>query len=202
MQMVATQDWLFVNIFNIGFWHCNFVILDFTPLFSLVGSGIISTPILIKVWTIYSGIISTPILIKVWTIYRYVTVSKDYFSNKKFIEIYKCAFFWVRIKAMVFNATFNNISAISCRSVLLVEENEVPRENHQSVASPDKLPFFYPLVHLKYYILSIDSIDDVLFWLFCVKAIEPTLMPLISIGHVWRLKRNCNISHCLQFRTR
>ena len=64
---------------------------------------------------------------------------------------------------MVFNATFNNISAISCRSVLLVEENEVPRENHQPVASPDKLPFFYPLVHLKYYILSIDSIDDVLF---------------------------------------
>ena len=30
---------------------------------------------------------------------------------------------------MVFNATFNNISVISWWSVLLVEENRVPREN-------------------------------------------------------------------------
>jgi hypothetical protein len=34
---------------------------------------------------------------------------------------------------MVFNATFNNISAISLRSVLLVEETDVPGENHQPV---------------------------------------------------------------------
>jgi len=32
---------------------------------------------------------------------------------------------------MVFNATFNNISVISWRSVLLVEEIGVPGENHQ-----------------------------------------------------------------------
>jgi hypothetical protein len=31
---------------------------------------------------------------------------------------------------MVFNVTFNNISVISWRSVLLVEETEVPGENH------------------------------------------------------------------------
>ena len=31
---------------------------------------------------------------------------------------------------MVFNATFNNISVISWRSVLLVEEIKVPGENH------------------------------------------------------------------------
>ena len=36
---------------------------------------------------------------------------------------------------MVLNATFNNISVISCRSVLLVEETRVPRENHRPVAS-------------------------------------------------------------------
>jgi hypothetical protein len=41
----------------------------------------------------------------------------------------------VRVRAMVFNATFNNISVISWRSVLLVEETRVPRENHQPVAS-------------------------------------------------------------------
>ena len=32
---------------------------------------------------------------------------------------------------MVFNATFNNISATSWRSVLLVEETRVPKENHR-----------------------------------------------------------------------
>ena len=32
---------------------------------------------------------------------------------------------------MVFNATFNNSSAISCRSVLMVEETEVPGQNHR-----------------------------------------------------------------------
>jgi len=32
---------------------------------------------------------------------------------------------------MVFNATFNNISAISWRSVLLVDEIGVPGENHR-----------------------------------------------------------------------
>ena len=36
---------------------------------------------------------------------------------------------------MVFKATFNNISVISRWSVLLVEETEVPGENHQPAAS-------------------------------------------------------------------
>ena len=36
---------------------------------------------------------------------------------------------------MVFNATFNNISAISWQSVLLVEETVVPREHHWPVTS-------------------------------------------------------------------
>ena len=36
---------------------------------------------------------------------------------------------------MVFNATFNNISVISWRSVLLVEETGVPGENHPPAAS-------------------------------------------------------------------
>jgi hypothetical protein len=40
-----------------------------------------------------------------------------------------------RERVMVFIATFNNILAISWQSVLLVEENEVPGENHQHVAS-------------------------------------------------------------------
>jgi hypothetical protein len=38
-------------------------------------------------------------------------------------------------RLMVFNATFNNISIILWRSVLLMEETGVPGENHQPVAS-------------------------------------------------------------------
>jgi len=40
-----------------------------------------------------------------------------------------------RVRVMVFNTTFNNISVISGRSVLLVEETGVPRENHRPAAS-------------------------------------------------------------------
>jgi len=36
---------------------------------------------------------------------------------------------------MLFNATFNNISVISWRSVFLVGETGVPGENHRHVAS-------------------------------------------------------------------
>jgi hypothetical protein len=36
---------------------------------------------------------------------------------------------------MMFNTTFNNISVISWRSILLVEETVVPRETHRSAAS-------------------------------------------------------------------
>ena len=41
---------------------------------------------------------------------------------------------------MVFNATFNNISAISWRSALLVEETRVPEGNHRDLSKvTDKL---------------------------------------------------------------
>jgi hypothetical protein len=42
----------------------------------------------------------------------------------------KCLF----ARFVVFNATINNISVISLRSVLLVEETEIPAENHRHVA--------------------------------------------------------------------
>ena len=41
----------------------------------------------------------------------------------------------VMVRVVVFNATFNNISVISWRSILLVEETGVPGENHRPVAS-------------------------------------------------------------------
>jgi hypothetical protein len=39
------------------------------------------------------------------------------------------------VMVIVFDATSNNSSGISCRSVLLVEETRVPGENYQPVAS-------------------------------------------------------------------
>ena len=54
--------------------------------------------------------------------------------NKEFLTNYGNPYFSVLLfhlnEGMVFNATFNNISIISWRSVLLVEENRVPGENH------------------------------------------------------------------------
>jgi hypothetical protein len=41
----------------------------------------------------------------------------------------------ILILFLVFNATFSNISAISWRPVLLVEEARVPGENHRPWAS-------------------------------------------------------------------
>jgi len=40
---------------------------------------------------------------------------------------------------MVFNATFNNISVISCRHVLLVEETGVPEKTTDLSQLTDKL---------------------------------------------------------------
>jgi hypothetical protein len=39
------------------------------------------------------------------------------------------------VRVIMFNVSVNNISVISCRSVLLVKEIGVPEENHRPVAS-------------------------------------------------------------------
>jgi len=41
----------------------------------------------------------------------------------------------MRVRVIVFNATFNNISVISWQSVLLVQETVVTGENHRPVVS-------------------------------------------------------------------
>jgi len=45
-------------------------------------------------------------------------------------QYYKVLYTYIWIRIMEFNATSNNISVISWRSVLLVEETRVPGENH------------------------------------------------------------------------
>ena len=48
----------------------------------------------------------------------------DACNNLKYNQ--NCIGLWL----IVFNATFNNISAVSCQSVLLIKETQVPGENH------------------------------------------------------------------------
>jgi len=42
---------------------------------------------------------------------------------------------YIKVRVMVFNATFNNISVISWLSVLLMEETGISGENHRPAAS-------------------------------------------------------------------
>ena len=49
-------------------------------------------------------------------------VASDYFLNNVHCKV----------KVIVFNATFNNISVLSWQSILLVEEIGLPGENHHS----------------------------------------------------------------------
>jgi hypothetical protein len=50
---------------------------------------------------------------------------------------------------MVFNATFNNISVISWRSVVLVEETWVPVENNRPVVNHWQTLSYNVLLHLE-----------------------------------------------------
>jgi hypothetical protein len=55
----------------------------------------------------------------------------DKLNHIKLCKLHIPGFGWF----MVFNVTFNNISVISWRSILLVEETGVLRENHRSIVS-------------------------------------------------------------------
>ena len=50
-----------------------------------------------------------------------------------YVCMYVCMYVWVSV--MVINATFNNISVILWRSVLVVEETGVTGENQRPVTS-------------------------------------------------------------------
>ena len=83
---------------------------------------------------------------------------------------FKCqlSFNWhlnlIEVGLFVFNATFNNISAISWQSVLLVEETEGPEENHRPVASYWQiLP--HNVVHLALIEIQTHNISGVRHWL-------------------------------------
>jgi hypothetical protein len=58
---------------------------------------------------------------------KYTTIDNMYLKYI-YIYIYIHEYNWVRV--MILNATFNNISVIAWRSVLLVEETRGHGENH------------------------------------------------------------------------
>ena len=83
------------------------------------------------VWT-KDGLLGIGIIYPRGTTYISCVLLFQWASNIKIQLIKRVCSNRIRIRVMVFNATFNNISAISWRSVLLVEETG---ENHRPAAS-------------------------------------------------------------------
>jgi len=81
---------------------------------------------------VYWGIDGYHFPIRLWTCAVGVIILLSILSFKRWwwLMVYD-----VRVMVMVFNATFNNISVISWRSALSVEETGVPGENHRPVAN-------------------------------------------------------------------
>ena len=71
-----------------------------------------------------------------------------------------------RVSVMVFNATLNNISAISWRPVLLVEQIEVPGENHRPDSSHwQTLSHMFIRVHLAWVRFGLTKLVVMDLWL-------------------------------------
>ena len=74
---------------------------------------------------------------------------------------------------MVFNATFNNISVISWRPVLLMEETRGPGENHWPVASQwQTVSHMFYQVHLAWARFELTTL--VVKGTICIEIVNPT----------------------------
>ena len=90
-----------------------------------------------------------------------------------------------------FKATFNNISVISWRSVLLVEETRIPGENHRPVASN-----WQTLSHNVVHLALIDSLIFVVWWcLTPLSLIFQWRCSFIGGGHQMKRKKNTDLLH-------
>ena len=72
-------------------------------------------------------------LITLWV--RWAINWRFHNCSNKICNYYHWILFICRVRVVVFNATFKNISVTSWQSVLLVEEARVPKANHRPVTS-------------------------------------------------------------------
>ena len=100
---------------------------------------------------------------------------------------------------MVFNATFNSISAISWRLVLLVDETGVPGENHRPVASHWKTLSHNDVLNTTGHDLS--QVTEKLYHImlyranFVWEAFELTTLVVIGIDCIGSCKSNLPYDH-------
>ena len=84
----------------------------------------------------------------------------------------------------MFNATFNNISTISWRSVVLVEETGVPEENHRPVVSRQNFLYRVHLALMEFELITLVMIGTD--WIGSYKSnyhtITTTTAPIIFIN--------------------
>ena len=69
--------------------------------------------------------------LQIWYCLKLIAIFHIKMIHEQFLVYKRFDLVWF----IVFNATFNNISVILCRSVLLMEETRVPGKNHLPVAS-------------------------------------------------------------------
>ena len=70
-----------------------------------------------------------------WFHYIYIDVINQKMFYFRYFILYNADLIGIRVRVVMFIATVNNNSVLSWQSVLLVEETEVPRENHQPAAN-------------------------------------------------------------------
>ena len=88
-------------------------------------------------YKIVDGVTKTLVVKLTWSIAARRRVHGNFCSivTAEMKQKLKSIFIVILRLGMVFNATFNNISAISRRSVLLMKETGIPGKNHRPVAS-------------------------------------------------------------------
>ena len=120
--------------------------------------------------------------------------SNKYYIIQEFLLVGYQVHDWLFVYLMVFNATFNNISVISWRSVSLVEENGGPRENHRPVTSHWQT-LSHNVVHLT--LIEIELTTSVVISTDCIgscKSNYHTIMATTAPSSIWRERSMKQIS--------